>query len=600
MVGSFISAFLVAALHAVFYQVLTGTPTDGPESRVPQTYETTISVILSSTFTLLIHFCLGLSFTQYLWYILRRQPLAILTIEHIFTLRSNPLSLFDKTVFRRARPLVMVAIIYWFASIAMSFPPGAITVVSSLQEVHVLNADVPTFNASDKNPPLSLAFDYNLKPALHGMIQRTILARRVEDAPSTCSANCSYSLHFTGPYLRCTVITNTSTLQVPSENNMIPIFYSSTEQSSIQYDFYDDPKIKDPPSHSYITISTFSPQNIRRSPPVEGDDEADSEWRIDMINHHWTCIPSRADYTVLTTYKDNVRSLEVNIDESSIEPLMPAPPSFIDVERKNPNFSLPLNSAVAPILRDANIYSIITPVMKTISGSFNATWVFPESDIIDDHTFTTTFPPYILSRNPDDYFRNSTEDYMTILPIAQYFSGVQISPSFSNITVNNSGPFTINEASINAMLQDVVLSIISYQPYNWTTKVNQTRNEIRNIYTFSRPLNLFLPYGLMLLGTLCAMAFGFYALSSNGVPATDGGFLQLFTTAQRSGIVDRIARGGCLGGEENVSTALKDLKIQFGELVETNDSEIAVLSTAGFGTEHEVRPLKRERIYGGL
>lgn len=143
------TAFLVAALHAIFYQVLTGTPTDGPESRVPQTYETTISVILSSTFTLLIHFCLGLSFTQYLWYILRRQPLAILTIEHIFTLRSNPLSLFDRTVFRRARPLVMVAIIYWFASIAMSFPPGAITVVSSLQEVHVLNADVPTFNASD-------------------------------------------------------------------------------------------------------------------------------------------------------------------------------------------------------------------------------------------------------------------------------------------------------------------------------------------------------------------------------------------------------------------------------------------------------------------
>jgi hypothetical protein len=143
------TAFLVAALHAIFYYVLTGTPTDGPESRVPQTYETTISVILSSIFTLLIHFCLGLSFTQYLWYILRRQPLTTLTIEHIFTLRSNPLSLFDRTVFRRARPLVMVAIIYWSASIAMSFPPGAITVVSSLRKVPVMNADVPTFNASD-------------------------------------------------------------------------------------------------------------------------------------------------------------------------------------------------------------------------------------------------------------------------------------------------------------------------------------------------------------------------------------------------------------------------------------------------------------------
>lgn len=129
--------------------MLTGTPTDGPESRLPQTYEKTISVILSNTFTLMIQFCLGLSFTQYLWYILRRQPLATSTIEHIFTLRSNPLSLFDQTVFRRARPLVMIAVIYWSVSIAMSFPPGALTVVSSLKEILVLNAEVPTFNASD-------------------------------------------------------------------------------------------------------------------------------------------------------------------------------------------------------------------------------------------------------------------------------------------------------------------------------------------------------------------------------------------------------------------------------------------------------------------
>lgn len=81
------------------------------------------------------------------------------------------------------------------------------------------------------------------------------------------------------------------------------------------------------------------------------------------------------------------------------------------------------------------------------------------------------------------------------------------------------------------------------------------------------------------------MSFGFYALRSKGVPATDGGFLQLFITAQRSDTVDRIARGGCLGGEENVSTALKNLKIQFGELVKTaDDSEMAVFLTAGFGT----------------
>lgn len=300
---------------------------------------------------------------------------------------------------------------------------------------------------------------------------------------------------------------------------------------------------------------------------------------------------------VHTTYKDNMRSLEVNIDETSIKPLMSAPPAtIIGVEGRNqPHnfFSSPLNPAVAPILRDANLYSIITPVMKTISGSFNATCAalfhpnstYTDSDGFEYYNFTTTFPPNGTDRDPFNHSQNSTNDFMPILPIVQYFSDAQISPSFSNISVNNGGLFTINETSINAMLQDVVLSIISYQPNNWTMRVNQTRNEIRNIYTFSRPLNLFLPYGLTLLGSLCAMSFGFYALRSNGVPATDGGFLQLFITAQRSDTVDRIARGGCLGGEENVSTALKNLKIQFGELVKTtDDSEMAVFLTAGFGT----------------
>ncbi|CAI7669614.1 unnamed protein product [Penicillium crustosum] len=524
----------------------------------------------------------------------------------------------------------------------MSFPPGAITVVPSLQEIIVLNADVPTFNASDfgdmsldfiwekslfqtsilGGPPeegsprwrLSLVLDYNLRPALHGMIHQTLLAKRVEDASSTCSANCSYSLYFTGPYVQCTGTTNTSTLlyhdlEWPHAESF-PIFNSSTEQFSIDYDFFDDPKIKDPPFDSQITISTSSPQNLGFRPLSKVDDLTMGQWKIDTINHYWTCIPSRADYTVHTTYKNNVRSLEVDIDEASIKPLISAPPSVIGVQEGDPPLSdTPFNPAVAPILRDANLYSIITPVMKTISGTFNATCgaflgsnsTYTDSDGFEYYNFTTTFPPNGTYINPYKYSHNSTNDFMTILPIVQYFSDVQVSPSFSNISVNNGGLFTINETSINAMLQDVVLSIISYQPNNWTTRVNQKRNEIRNIYTFSRPLNLFLPYGLMLLGGLCAMGFGFYALRSNGVPATDGGFLQLFTTSQRSDTVDRIVRGGCLGGEENVSTVLKDLKIQFGELVETaNGPEMAVLSTAGFGTEHEVHLLKRERIYGSL
>lgn len=448
----------------------------------------------------------------------------------------------------------------------------------------------------------SLYLNYNLQLALKGMVHRTLLTKRVEAASSPCSANCSYSLNFTGPYVQCTKTTNTSTIKPDGRFFSLPVFNLSTEHWSAEYDSLDDPKIQDPQNHSYIEISTSSPQSFRSN----GTDVNDSEWQkweLDMINHYWTCVPSRADYIVHTTYKNNVRSLEVNIDETSIKPLISAAPSSIVVEEGDQllNYTSPLLPAVVPILEDANLYSIITIVMELISGSLNAYFdssynsTHTDSNGLSYYNFTCTFPDFDLET------QNTTKDLMAILPIAQYFSDTTISPSFSNIEVTNGELFKINEARINSMLQDVVLSMISYQPFNWTTKVDQTRNELRTIYTISRPLNLFLPYGLMLFGSLCAMSLGFYALRLNGVPAIDGGFIQLFTTAQRSDTVDRIARGGCLGGEENVPTALKDLKIQFGELIETeDDSEGAVLSTAGFGTENEIRPLKRERIYGTI
>ena len=123
--------------------------------------------------------------------------------------------------------------------------------------------------------------------------------------------------------------------------------------------------------------------------------------------------------------------------------------------------------------------------------------------------------------------------------------------------------------------------------------------------------------------TLPFIVLGVWALRANGVPATDSGFLQILMTTRGSPIVDHLAAGGCLGGDHNVPGDLRELPVQFGELVggdvgpsrgfrersftgkmdvQSNNSEIPDqrLRLASFGTPNEVTPLVRGRPYGVL
>lgn len=77
-----------------------------------------------------------------------------------------------------------------------------------------------------------------------------------------------------------------------------------------------------------------------------------------------------------------------------------------------------------------------------------------------------------------------------------------------------------------------------------------------------------MPYFLTLLVLLSLLLVGLWALRVNGVSATDGGFLQVLMTTRGSEALDKAARGGCLGGEENIPLAIRGLEVMFGEFIE--------------------------------
>jgi len=129
----------------------------------------------------------------------------------------------------------------------------------------------------------------------------------------------------------------------------------------------------------------------------------------------------------------------------------------------------------------------------------------------------------------------------------------------------------------------------------WKTIVNTTQSEGVNVYSFSQPLNLVLPYFISLGIALPFIIAGFLALIKNGVSATDGSFMQIITTSTGSAILDKAAAGGCLGGDESAPKELKDLKIRYGEIIGRDDGRI---KRAGFGAEDEITDLEKGAKYG--
>jgi len=157
--------------------------------------------------------------------------------------------------------------------------------------------------------------------------------------------------------------------------------------------------------------------------------------------------------------------------------------------------------------------------------------------------------------------------------------------------------YNISPELLNQALFNITLSLITDFGWWWANDTEVLKWETINIYTFSKPLSLLIPYFLCLFIALPILAMGGYALRQNGVSAVDGGFIQLITTSTGSPTLQKLAAGGCLGGFESIPKELKQLEIRFGELV--NEGKEEGVRRAGFGTEKETVPLTKGVLYGG-
>ncbi|KAH8597659.1 hypothetical protein B0O99DRAFT_508321 [Bisporella sp. PMI_857] len=614
MLGPYIFALALAVAHLLIFQYLDGKEADGLNAIFPQTYVSTTSNIIANVFGFSLRAALAVAFVQYLWYLLRAEAMKVSTIELLFSIRSNLFVFFQPAALRATPVLFMLALLMWLSQIVISFPPGAIT-VSSTQRIFYKMIEIPTFNASfigngsgidaDRlslqvlvaEPPIGFSigqFNDNRNTNLINRLARQLLnSGETLATPSPCGPNCTYNLDFEGPWMTCTTSNTTKFL-----NSIAPPY------PIYQGEWTSAPTASRGPSR-YNGTYTLANFNSTTLTPVY----ADRRGTIGYANgtllvqaDNIICSPGRATFKVNNTYNGNVltRFFTVTPNDKLINLAITTYHGTVKVPGMQAaagygfgttpaNWS---NDALA-YYRDQNIMTIFSSMMSWLNGSFMAYPVSYEpsqSSDLNDTMTNLAWREEITTTSTGLAYRASARNGTII-------DSTRFNTAFGQYAASTPAPpsFNITQDLINEYLFNLTLSIMTAYG-QWKTTVNATQSISINIYTFSQPLNLILPYFISLGITLPFIFVGFLALLKNGVSATDGSFMQIITTSTGSAILDRAAAGGCLGGDESVPKELKDLRIKFGEIISRGDP--GTVKRAGFGAEGEVTNLRKGEKYG--
>ena len=155
------TAICVALAHFFLFEHL-DQKRIGVDTTIPQSWVSSISLVLVTMFRISLGLSLGAAFTQHLWRIVRSDPVKVGDLEKYYNMQRDALMLFHGRVLCKVPSLYTMALVGFSIGLAVVFPPGALIVEGKLYQ-HAESLSVGTFNASFMgNGTLSNALDQSL------------------------------------------------------------------------------------------------------------------------------------------------------------------------------------------------------------------------------------------------------------------------------------------------------------------------------------------------------------------------------------------------------------------------------------------------------
>ena len=145
--------------------------------------------------------------------------------------------------------------------------------------------------------------------------------------------------------------------------------------------------------------------------------------------------------------------------------------------------------------------------------------------------------------------------------------------------------FNVTEASLNELLANVTISALSLGAFKDLVPVEV--KEFQNTYHFSDKVGFVVPYALCLFFAAVFAALAIRSLNRNGVPAADGGFLQIMMATRGDTEMERLVIKEGDVSVNQISSELKQLKVKLGEHTFTDAEDGRVRRRLTFQTVEE-------------
>ncbi|KAH6618853.1 hypothetical protein C7974DRAFT_38251 [Boeremia exigua] len=696
IVGFYVLALLCAAAHCWFFVYLNGRILSpdielaAKTTTIPQGYVTTISFLLVTAFRASLVASVGVCYTQHLWATLREKVLKVGLIEDLFQVQTNAMHFASLGLYIKTPVLAAVALFCWLVPIATVYPPGAligalivtlqISTIAAKFNVSVLHTndimhsnwsslstircgdhrEVPRFPEQAQNASyLSTCWScwpgsrsigcFDIRGLSFGipyLAASSLISGELAPLPQSGGDNASYTIEFWGPDLSCethnrtvvrTIQTNDTGIKPDSDgiraHDSFNV-YGYTE-GCILRSSPDDTEILGDPKIIDLKITDFSMPTYRYHPcvgnvtssmpqPMSGISNLPAGGINSYVPFSETvCRPQIRRFSVSISYSGGIQTVNYDIrDEGPV-------PAY---SRSFRHFSGSFEQWVQ--LSDA--WTIYYEFARNFNRSEAASWstVFQYPNASEASSILT------LENGTAIETCNLTPiGSAVILRSQDYDSAIwKLSVFARRLHTDSNDCLIFDPTMARDLLINTTINALSLGERFDVVLGNTTR--VFNVYSFQDKQAFFLPYGLALgLGIpIIALGLAAFYTRNQRVSAITGGFLQiLMTTTGRRSLDDIIVKGsGTMGGQENVSDALKEASIRFGELVadggrvEVRDSvcsthagrtesleplshdnssadESAGLASgveftkaeetaaiqAGFGTADEVRPLRK-------
>ncbi|KAH7402200.1 hypothetical protein DE146DRAFT_631451 [Phaeosphaeria sp. MPI-PUGE-AT-0046c] len=608
--GFQLTAFIFALGHYLLYDNLNGSPLD--TESLSQSEVSSLALLLVTLFKASLTASVGSCFAQHLWLILRGRATSISLVEKLFVLRSNALALGDPRAIRRAPILFLMALYVWCIGIAMIYPPGSLIVVlvpylsTNDREVLMMNpSPSTTFDATmfDREEPwptlakLAWAISPNIseggdtmvsfqfrgaRPALSNIARSVMMGDRMLSSPSYTGDNSSYHLRFRAPQYRCNKTTSKEQYLETTNGTLyfeVPAFASRWsrlgnslvfQKFAVDHVYASSPNVNETQNVT-VTVEGFecrgesrmvdlgisySPKGLEMKRTMTDTQKLGS---IPMVWSNRTTIPPKWDRNTSSfdeKFRNWTQSVAASLSEMNQMALLDALGFWMTANVPQKCTSAANRTCTGQDrATNGTAITVCDPKCDVLASGFPLQGTTLHTGRFDNHISIDTSQP----------FRGESASAIQFHPVRD------INPT---------------EELLNELLYNITISSLALG--TWKHKVPVTTTSYRNTYRFSHRKNLILPYSISLGVAILFGAIAVWSLHQNGVPAADGGFLQVMMATRGKTEMERLAlREGVKAGND-ISRELGSLKVRYGQLVDTEGRE-------GFGAVDETLALRKRK-----